>query len=377
MRRLISVVVMFLCAVTFGTAGLAVAAPGAEKPGELVSFTKLPPGWGGTDNGYEITYLTEDVAGGRAAARGLVFLPGGPAPEGGWPIVSWDHGTNGLGASCGLTSSNGAPYDSPLLRRLNEVGYAVVATDYLGLSKISAQVHPYQHLRTEATASIDIVRAARRAVPELSNDWAVFGVSQGGTAALATGNLAPSYAPELNFHGTAALAPGTQLDRMLPSFGPAVPNLGPINGVASIFAAVLSGMVSNPTGFDIHPYLTARGEQVLRDLSTRCVPEWADTLGSNSLGSLLARPLDTPEFQRFAHSYLATPVAGYRQPIFIGHGIRDLEAPLPLTLALLQQFDAAGTKYEFQTFDTDHQNVTKGASFEAAIAFLRRVLPAG
>ncbi|WP_433197414.1 lipase family protein [Nocardia sp. CA-107356] len=373
MRQLISGVITILFAVLLGTAGHAFAAPEAARPGDLVSFTKLPDGWGGTGNGYEITYRTEAADGGLTTANGLVFLPSGPAPESGWPIVSWDHGTNGLGPTCGLTSSAGAPYDSPLLLRLNQAGYAAVATDYLGLSKVSTRTHPYHHIRTEATASIDIVRAARHAVPELSKNWAAFGASQGGSAALATGNLASSYAPELDFRGTAALAPGSQLDQLVPLAGPGVPNLGPINGSVSVVVAILAGMEANLLDFDIHPYLTARGEQVLHDISTRCVTEWDGVLGDASLGSLMARSLDTPEFRRIAHDYLAIPTTGYQQPIFIGHGIRDISAPYPLTLALLAQFTAAGTAYEFQTFDTDHAGITVGGGFDAGLDFLRRV----
>lgn len=375
-RRLIFLAMATLLAAT-SAAGLAVAAPQEGRPGDLVSFTKLPDGWGGTSEGYEITYWTEDISGAPATARGLVFLPSGPAPDHGWPVVSWDHGTNGLGPSCGLTSSTGAPHDSPLLRRLNQVGYAAVATDYLGLSKISTRAHPYQNIRTEATASIDIVRAARHAVPDLSNDWAVIGTSQGGGAALATGNVASSYAPELIFHGTAALAPASQLERLLPLAGPGVPDLGPLNGAASVFAAILSAMAANQPGFDIHSYLTARGEQVLQDISTRCVSDWDAALGGASLGALLARPLDTPEFRRVAHDYLAVPTAGYQQPIFIAHGLRDVSAPYPLTLALLDQFKAAGTKYELAIFDTDHTGIVDDGGFEAGLEFLQRVLPTG
>ena len=59
---------------------------------------------------------------------------------------------------------------------------------------------------------LDSVRAAR-ALPNTgaSNRFAVWGHSQGGHAALYTGELAASYAPELKLVGVAAAAPATYL----------------------------------------------------------------------------------------------------------------------------------------------------------------------
>ena len=56
------------------------------------------------------------------------------------------------------------------------------------------------------------MRAARNlAVRTPPNRFAVWGHSQGGHAALFTGELAPEYAPELKLVGIAVAAPATDL----------------------------------------------------------------------------------------------------------------------------------------------------------------------
>jgi acetyl esterase/lipase len=89
-------------------------------------------------------------------------------------------------------------------------GYVVVATDYPGLG--TPGIHPYLIGISEARAVLDSVRAARN-LPHTgaSNRFAVWGHSQGGHAALYTGELAASYAPELRLVGVAAAAPATYL----------------------------------------------------------------------------------------------------------------------------------------------------------------------
>ncbi|WP_378740542.1 lipase family protein [Nocardia brasiliensis] len=156
------------------------------------------------------------------------------------------------------SSSATLPVDVPYFRRLNALGYAVVSTDYLGMSPVTDQVHPYLNSRTEATATIDIVRAARQFTDTVSNSWAVFGVSQGGHAALATARLASTYAPELDFRGAAASAPGSQLEYLFPLAGPHIPRSplldNSIAGAAVLVSAFLAGMWATDPSFDLTPY---------------------------------------------------------------------------------------------------------------------------
>jgi dipeptidyl aminopeptidase/acylaminoacyl peptidase len=84
-------------------------------------------------------------------------------------------------------------------------GYIVVATDYPGLG--TDGIHPYLIGESEARSVLDSVRAARD-MPNTgaSNRFVVWGHSQGGHAALYTGEVAARYAPELKLVGVAAPA---------------------------------------------------------------------------------------------------------------------------------------------------------------------------
>jgi alpha-beta hydrolase superfamily lysophospholipase len=90
----------------------------------------------------------------------------------------------------------------------------VAATDYPGLG--TAGPHPYLVGVSEARAVIDAVRAARQ-LPgaQASDQYAVWGHSQGGQAALFSGIIAQEYAPELHLQGVAAAAPATDLKTLL------------------------------------------------------------------------------------------------------------------------------------------------------------------
>jgi acetyl esterase/lipase len=96
------------------------------------------------------------------------------------------------------------------LRNIIAQRHIVVATDYAGLG--TEGIHPYLIGESEARSVLDSVRAAR-ALPNsgASNRFAVWGHSQGGHAALYTGQVAARYAPDLKLVGVAAAAPATYL----------------------------------------------------------------------------------------------------------------------------------------------------------------------
>src|SRR5438105_2778182 len=77
--------------------------PQAQVPvGTLLSATGLPTGlWiPGTRRAWKLAYVSTDAFGHRSRVTGTVFVPRGTPPEGGWPVVSWAHGTSGLADGC-------------------------------------------------------------------------------------------------------------------------------------------------------------------------------------------------------------------------------------------------------------------------------------
>lgn len=159
---------------------------------------------------YRILYRSKGLNDEPIAVSGVAIIPPGEAPPNGRPIVAWAHPTTGVVPHCAPSLALFVFQQMQGLRPLIERGVVVVATDYPGLG--TAGPHPYLVGPSEARAVLDSVRVVRN-MPNAggANSFAVWGHSQGGHAALYTGLLAKSYAPELNLVGVAAAAPATDL----------------------------------------------------------------------------------------------------------------------------------------------------------------------
>jgi acetyl esterase/lipase len=163
---------------------------------------------------YKVLYRSTKPDGTPIAVSGIVIVPAGQPPAGGWPIVAWAHPTTGVVSHCAPSLALFVFQQMAGSRHLLENGYAIAATDYPGLGPPGP--HPYLVGDSEARAVIDSVRAAR-SFPGLENStrYAVWGHSQGGQAALFTGLIAKTYAPELQLVGVAAAAPATDLSALM------------------------------------------------------------------------------------------------------------------------------------------------------------------
>lgn len=163
---------------------------------------------------YKVLYRSTKPDGTPIAVSEVVIIPPGTPPPGGWPIVAWAHPTTGVVPHCAPSLALFVFQQMAGSRRLLENGYAIAATDYPGLG--TPGPHPYLVGDSEARAVIDSVRTAR-SFPGLENSarYAVWGHSQGGQAALFTGMIAKTYAPELQLVGVAAAAPATDLAALM------------------------------------------------------------------------------------------------------------------------------------------------------------------
>ncbi len=184
----------------------------AGAPGTLIRQEPLlqPAPFGAS--AYRMLYRSTGLNNESIPVSGVIVVPAGPAPANGRPIVAWAHPTTGVVPRCAPSLALFVFQQIQGLREMIGRGYVVAATDYPGLG--TPQTHPYLVGVSEARAVLDSVRAAR-ALTGTQNRFAVWGHSQGGQAALFTGLLAKSYAPELNLAGIAAAAPATELGTLL------------------------------------------------------------------------------------------------------------------------------------------------------------------
>ena len=133
---------------------------------------------------YKVVYETITPLGAQTKASGALLLPvstGKPLP-----LVSYQHGT--------ITQTNKAPSSMDIYGEVSvgllfaATGYAAALPDYLGLGD-SPGLHPYHHARSEASASIDLLRAVKTLCATngflLTNRLFLCGYSQGGHSTMA------------------------------------------------------------------------------------------------------------------------------------------------------------------------------------------------
>ena len=95
-----------------------------------------------------VLYRSTSAKGEPVAVSGVVSLPSGTPPDGGWPVISWGHGTTGMADDCApsrsLVDQQTGIYTAAMDQTTADLvgeGYAVVRTDYEGLG--TPGPHPY------------------------------------------------------------------------------------------------------------------------------------------------------------------------------------------------------------------------------------------
>ena len=131
---------------------------------------------------YKVTYMTPGVDGNMVTASGAVAIP--EAYDCGYPMAAYLHGT--VFNKENVPSRENAEYLFNLL--FASAGQVITMPDYLGLGDAPG-LHPYVHADTEASASLDMIRATYEMTTELgigvSDELMIFGYSQGGHSAMA------------------------------------------------------------------------------------------------------------------------------------------------------------------------------------------------
>ncbi|MFG1793787.1 lipase family protein [Nocardia sp. NPDC049149] len=364
-----------------GTAGVVVSmalalappasAQSADGPGTVTNLAELTGRFrvAGAATAERMTYWSRGPRG-PMLSTGAVYLPPGPPPPGGWPMVAYAHGTTGIADQCAFTSEPRTYYLNSLYPQLLEAGYAVVISDYVGLG--TPGTHPYLDGPSQARSLIDGVRAAKAIAPALGTRWAVLGQSQGAHAALFTAHLAPADAPELSLRGAAATGAPANLDLALPLAGPWIPRL-PLDRTTAYLAMLLAGLRASAPELDVDGYLTPTGLDALRVVESECVEQANARLADVSIGAMLAKPLDDPALVAAAAAMLRIPTDGYTVPLFIGQGLADAQVPAPLTAKLIAELRLSGTDLEAHVYRGDHIGTVDEAQPDV-MTFLRRVL---
>jgi hypothetical protein len=159
----------------------------AGTPGELIRSEafdeyQLPAGV----SAFRILYHSRSADGEDVAASGVVLVPDEPPPAGGWPVIAWAHGFSGTARRCAPSLMRNV-HEGPFLSMYVKLGYAIVATDYVGLGTNFRNASVDR--QSNAADVIYSIAASRAAVPQLGRKWVAMGASEGSLAALTVGEL--------------------------------------------------------------------------------------------------------------------------------------------------------------------------------------------
>lgn len=285
-------------------------------------------------NAARVVYRSVQPGVGEREVSGTVFTPSGEAPEGGWPVISYAHGTTGIEQACAPSRSASLLGASALVQGYTTAGFAVAITDYEGLG------HPGNHAYLDNITAgydvIDAVRALRTVFPDVGTQWAAFGGSQGGGAAWAANELADSYAPELDLVGAVALAPGANMVGLVDKAvaGTLTDDQGPL------LQWVLESLARRDPALNLDDFRSGDAAQDWAAL-TGCTPDKAGAREDavNRLGDKDFAPKSdaAADALRRALGAMAVPQGPASAPMLVAYGDADTYIDVAWTDAALEQ----------------------------------------
>ncbi len=345
-------------------------------PGTTIESVPLDPALSLTGAGpaYRVLYSTVDQHDQPAVSTGAVFLPPGPAPEGGFPVIAWAHGTVGLGDDCTPSALPRSPRDDEYLSHWLNQGYAVVASDYAGLG--TPGLMSYLNSVTTAHGVVDSVIAAHDMGLPLSPEWAIVGQSQGGGAAVASARWATEFSAGtgLDYRGVVATGTPANIDNFVRQAGPALqlPELGPVANAYTAY--ILAAFREARPDLDINSVLTPEGLAAAERAETVCVRALTDELADLTPAAFFSAPLSSiPGMADALYEYMGTPSTGFDRPLFLGVGLLDRDVPPASTLAFYDQLVANNQNVTLRIYPEEDHSGTVLASMADSTPFLRSV----
>lgn len=289
----------------------------AGDPGSLVQTDALL-GAPLAARAWRLMYRTTTADGTPVVSTGVLVVPLMPAPPEGRTVVSWGHPTTGAARGCAPSYAFDPFALIEGLRALLDRGYAVVATDYVGMGTDGPD--SYLVGATGGNAVLDAVRAAQ-AVPEAraSERVVLWGHSQGGQAVLFAAERAPQYAPELDIQAVAAAAPAANLTDLMRA------HLDDISGVTIGSYAFTAFSQAYPDA-PLDGILTPAAQQIVPRMNELCLLSNIDELhriGEPLVGDFVTSDPTTTEPWSGLLAENSAGSAAFEAPLFLAQGLED------------------------------------------------------
>lgn len=319
-------------------------------PGDVIWYHYTSVGGNFAYDAWQVLYHSTSATGQPNVVSGAVIVPTaawkGPGLR---PIVTVAPGTQGLGDSCAPSKSLGGMTDM-----LNK-GWAVAQTDYEGLG--TPGDHTYMVGPSQGHAVLDIARAATRLKPvglKPGGPILISGYSQGGSGATWAGELAPTYAPELDVKGVAAGGVPADLTAVAANLDGSF--------YFGLLAAAAVGFDAAYPELHLDNYLNAQGKTDFNGGKTQCTIGITLAMANKTIASeTTSDPMARPEWQaRLAQSYLGTVKPAF--PEFLYHGTTDQIIPYAVGTGLRDRYCAKGATVKWMDYSSDHLGTALAAN---------------
>ena len=348
-----------------------------KKHGDLVWTRQLSAKAGASASARNmlVLYRSNSFAGKGVPVSGVVMFPKSKPPKGGWPVVTFAHGTTGIADQCApslrplASDAYGRKHVDPLFSGWLKAGYVVAHTDYEGLG--TPGVHPYLVGKSAARSVLDIVRAARQLDKGVGRRVLISGHSQGGHAAIWAGGEAPRWTPELKVLGTQAFAPASHVSTLVRAAA-AITAKGGLAPEAALFLRALD------TTFPRAKIQTGMSQAALAlypQTLTRCLDDLfeLDSFGGLSVSEMLNPDVPVEPVAQLTEKHVDLTNLKFPGGILLLQGTADTTIPQALSDALADEAEAAGGKVDYRLYrGADHSGVMT-AGRKAALAHAKRV----
>lgn len=336
----------------------------SSKPGDLLRQE--------AGNGYTVPsgatavrflYHSLSADGTDVATSGVVLIPAGRAPEGGWPVIAWAHGTSGVARQCAPSLQKDMEYGEEGLMPMVRAGFAVVATDYHGLG--TQGPHEYVNKTAQGRDVIYSIPAARAAVPALGNRWVVIGHSQGGLASWSVAEMQATL-HDANYLGAISVAGAADLKSILAG-------MGKPGSTASYYLGYMAyAMRVRTPAFQPSDMLTGESLKRYTDVTTKGCWNYAYAAFIKApVGPVLKPGWDqTAAAMRFFkdNELGRTPVSG---PLLVIGGEADETVPIAPLRAMAKQACSSGSALTFRSYPGLDHDPTMDQSTPDQLAWVR------
>jgi pimeloyl-ACP methyl ester carboxylesterase len=310
-----------------------------------------------------VMYHSQSISGADIAVTGLIAVPSSTPPAGGFPVITWAHGTTGIADMCAPSLGGAGAID--FANRLLDAGYVVTATDYEGLGTPGR--HPYIVGESEARSTLDIVRAARNLADSHASDrYVVWGHSQGGHAAMFSLHIADAWAPELHLVGVVAGAPPSQLYLVYLALKDS-----PFRAYILMAAAGFNAAYGD-TLAPLDKVLTPTGIQALQTVDDGCADYVAQqTAGIPTDDMIAADPGTVPEWNALLNANDPGKfTAPGSVPLLMIQGGNDEQIPVVSTQILFDQQCAIGQTEQRWVYPGQSHAGVIGPSFDDMLVWI-------